>query len=50
MALAFAAGIGAGNGITIGLPFFVGAALYLVSGLSVWFLKTPQNTTQEEAR
>jgi hypothetical protein len=47
MALAFAAGIGSGNGIAQGLPFFVAAALYLVSGFGIWFLKAPRNTTNE---
>lgn len=44
MALTFAAGIGR-SGVPRGLPFFVGAALYFISGFGVWFLKTPQNAT-----
>ncbi len=49
MALAFAAAIGAGNGIARGLPFFVGAALYSISGFGIWFLKAPRNTAQDES-
>lgn len=49
MALVLAAGIGAGKGIAMGLPFFLGAALYFISGLCIWFLKAPRNTTQEES-
>lgn len=47
MALVFAAGIGAGNGIVNGLPFFVDAGLYLLSAFGIWFLKAGRNTAQE---
>lgn len=45
--LIFSAGIRKG-GAAMGLPFFVGAALYFLSGLSVWFLTVPLRTTDEE--
>lgn len=45
--LIFSAGIRKG-GAAIGLPFFVGSALYFISGLAVWFLSVPVKTTDEE--
>jgi hypothetical protein len=48
MALVFAVGIRAENGIAKGLPFFVGAALYSISGFGVWFLKVPPKLAQEQ--
>ena len=46
--LVFSLGIKKG-GAAVALPFFVAAALYLCSGLSVWFLKAPKVRSDEES-
>jgi len=45
--LVFSLGIKKG-GAAIALPFFVGAALYFCSGLSIWFMKVPKLNSDEE--
>lgn len=48
LSLSFSAGIKMG-GIWIGLPFFCAAAIYGLSGISIWMLRPPSSKVQGAA-
>jgi hypothetical protein len=48
LAWTFAAGIKTG-GLALGLPFFCAAAIYALSGVSIWSLSPPAHNHREDS-